>query len=164
MAAKRNSTAIPTDGKHIRYDSETRDYACYLNGEFIGYASNYSDGETLCENTYYAQLTHASAPAPTPEAEPVAAVEVTPVYRQANGDLSWEAGVEVASVDYATGEGLTKVLIGTHPGDKAGIELIIGGTPINERLCEVITLADVRRLRDNLSALLADARLQAVAA
>ena len=167
MAAKHNSTTIPQDGKHIRYDRETKDYACYLNGEFIGYAPNYSDGETLCEQTYYAQLSHTSAPAtePAPEAEaeaaPVAEVVATPVWRQANGDLSWEAGVSIACFDYAIGEGLTRALIGTHDHDKEGIELIIGGNPINERVEEVITLADVRRLRDNLSTLLADPRVQA---
>ena len=62
MATKRHSTTgIPTDGKCIRYDRETKDYACYLNGEFIGYAANYSAGEQLCNEVYYAQLT---TPAP----------------------------------------------------------------------------------------------------
>jgi hypothetical protein len=64
MAATRNSTTIPQDGKCIRYDRETKDYACYLDGRLIGYAPNYSDGETLCEQTYYEQLAHASAPEP----------------------------------------------------------------------------------------------------
>jgi hypothetical protein len=54
MATKHNFTiAIPTDGKCIRYDRETGDYACYLNGEFIGYAATYSDGETLCNEVSY---------------------------------------------------------------------------------------------------------------
>ena len=74
MATKRHSTTdIPTDGKCIRYDRETGDYACYLNGEFIGYAANYSAGEQLCNEVYYAQLTHASAPpepAPSPAPPP----------------------------------------------------------------------------------------------
>ncbi len=59
MAATRNSTTeIPTEGKCIHYDRETGDYACYLNGELIGYASTYSEGETLCNQTYYAELAH----------------------------------------------------------------------------------------------------------
>lgn len=62
--------------------------------------------------------------------------------------------------DYAAGDGLSKVVIGTYSKDKPGVELIIGGSAINERLDEVITLADARQLRDNLSALLADPRLQ----
>ena len=62
--------------------------------------------------------------------------------------------------DFTIGEGLTKVLIGTY-NDKPGIELVIGGACINTYLHEVITLADVGQLRDNLTALLNDARLQA---
>ena len=65
--------SIPQDGKCIRYDRETGDYACYLNGEFIGYAANYGAGVQLCNEVYYAQLTHASAPpepAPSPEPPP----------------------------------------------------------------------------------------------
>ena len=38
---------------------------------------------------------------------------------------------------------------------------MIGGWPINEHLDEVLTLDDVRQLRDNLTALLNDARLLA---
>ena len=52
---RHSTTDIPTDGKCIRYDRETGDYACYLNGEFIGYAANYSAGEQLCNEVYYAQ-------------------------------------------------------------------------------------------------------------
>lgn len=57
------------------------------------------------------------------------------------------------------GDRLTEALIGTYGGDKPGVELVIGGSPINERVEQVIALADVRRLRDNLTALLRDARL-----
>lgn len=71
MATKRHSTTdIPTDGKCIRYDRETGDYACYLNGEFIGYAANYSAGEQLCNEVYYAQLTHAPPEPPPPDPWP----------------------------------------------------------------------------------------------
>ena len=112
MPKTKSAPAIPQDGKHIRYDRETGDYMCFLDGQLIGYAPNYSDGETLCEQTYYAQLSHASAPAPgpAPAVELVAEIEAAPVYRQANGDLSWEAGVSIAHFDYAVGEGLTRVL------------------------------------------------------
>ena len=63
--------------------------------------------------------------------------------------------------DYQAGSGLTGVMIGTYDNDKPGVELIIGGKPINEMIDQVMTLADVRQLRDNLTALLNDARLVA---
>ena len=59
--------------------------------------------------------------------------------------------------DLVIGEGLTKVVIGAY-GDKSGVELIIGGSVINQYLADVLTLADVAQLRDNLNALLADPR------
>ena len=63
--------------------------------------------------------------------------------------------------DYHAGSGLTGIMVGTYDNDKPGVELIIGGRLINEGIDQVITLADVRQLRDNLTALLNDARLQA---
>ena len=62
--------------------------------------------------------------------------------------------------DFTIGSGLTRVLLGNYDGKKPGIELLIGETCLNERLVEVITLADVQTLRDNLNALLADPRVQ----
>ena len=62
-------------------------------------------------------------------------------------------------VDFLAGEGITKVLIGFYGPDKPGIELAIGEYCLNPLLTEVITLADVRTLRDNLSTLLADPRV-----
>jgi len=38
---------------------------------------------------------------------------------------------------------------------------VVGGCGINEMIDEVLTLADIRQLRDNLDALLSDARVQA---
>ena len=66
--------------------------------------------------------------------------------------------------DFKLGDGLTRVMIGTHGGDKAGIELVIGGETINDKVDEVITLDDVRQIRDNLTMLLNDPRVQAWAA
>lgn len=56
---------------------------------------------------------------------------------------------------------VTKVAIGVSGANKPGFELIIGGSQINQYLNDVLTLADVAQLRDNLNALLADPRLQA---
>ena len=91
------------------------------------------------------------SPAPVPvalEAQPAITAE------------TWQSEAGEPYTDFTIGEGLTKVLIGTY-NDKPGIELVIGGACINTYLHEVITLADVGQLRDNLTALLNDARLQA---
>lgn len=61
MAATRKTTTAPTipqDGKCIRYDRSTKDYACYLNGQFVGYAPTYHDAETNIANLYHEQLQH----------------------------------------------------------------------------------------------------------
>ena len=162
--AKRNSTTeIPTDGKFIRYDKETKDYACYLDGEFIGYASNYSDAETLCDTTYREQLeaglfaTAAALDAGSSIEEIAVDVESTPAVIV----TTWQGEVGTPYTDFHAGAGLTGVMIGNYGSDKDGIELVIGGYPINEHLDEVLTLADERQLRDNLDALLSDARLLA---
>ena len=62
-------------------------------------------------------------------------------------------------VAHATGNALNDVF--RNRGLIDVFELIIGGTCINEYLREVITLADVRTLRDNLTVLLDDPRVQA---
>ena len=74
---------------------------------------------------------------------------------------TWQGEVGTPYTDFHAGAGLTGVMIGNYGSDKDGIELVIGGYPINEHLDEVLTLADVRQLRDNLDALLSDARLLA---
>lgn len=152
MAATCKSTtapAIPQDGKCIRYSRETGDYACYLDGRLIGYAANYSAGETLCNDTYYAQLTHTSAPVQDTAQEsapaPAPTVEVK----------TWQGEAGTTYTDLIAGAGLTRVLVGSYGGDKPGVELVIGGACVNERLNQVLTLADVRQLRDNLNVLLA---------
>ena len=182
MAAKTHSTPEIPMGKHIAFNRDSKDFDFFYDRQYLGSRAERRDAEE-CLNEYAYDLargyiTPACAqdadPIPFPETvavnvapaqvdEPVAAIKVTPVYRQANGDLSWEAGVEVVGFDYTIGEGLTKVLIGVGGGVREGIELIIGGSALNQRLSEVITLADVRRLRDNLSALLTNPRVQQAA-
>jgi hypothetical protein len=91
-------------------------------------------------------------------AAPSVRTELT--YYDSKGELTDAPGGLLACTDYVVGDGLTKVVIGQHAGDKSGVELIIGGSCINEHLDEVITLADVRELRDNLTVLLNDLRLR----
>lgn len=75
----------------------------------------------------------------------------------------WQGEDGALFTDLRIGSGLTKVLIGGYgpDPDKRGVELIIGGTGINEGIDEILTLSDVRQLRDNLTALLTDPRLTA---
>ena len=64
--AKHIIAPIPTEGKFIQYDRQTKDYACYLDGEFIGYAPDHSAAETLVSTTYYEQsLSRSSARSPS---------------------------------------------------------------------------------------------------
>ena len=44
---------IPTIEREIKYSRQDRDYACYVNGQYIGSRANYSDGEALCDQVAY---------------------------------------------------------------------------------------------------------------
>ena len=44
---------IPTIEREIKYSRQDRDYACYVNGQYIGSRANYSDGEALCNQVAY---------------------------------------------------------------------------------------------------------------
>lgn len=39
--------------KSIHYDRQSKDFACYLDGEFVGYAASYSAGEALLDQIAY---------------------------------------------------------------------------------------------------------------
>lgn len=49
-------TTTTTFEKSIRYDRQSKDFACYLDGEFVGYAASYSAGEALLDQVAYDQL------------------------------------------------------------------------------------------------------------
>ena len=44
---------IPTIEREIKYSRQDRDYACYVNGQYIGSRANYSEAETLCDQVAY---------------------------------------------------------------------------------------------------------------
>ena len=148
------TTIIAEMTKEIKYNRKSGDYACYLGGELIGYESTYSAAETFINNTYYEMLAHTSAPAEAPEPAP----EVSPAVTV----TTWQGEIGTPYTDFSVGTGLTGVMIGNYGSDKDGVELVVGGRPINEHLDEVLTLADIRQLRDNLTALLNDPRLVAL--
>lgn len=49
---------IPTTGKYIQYERQTRDYAFYYDGALVGFAKNYRDAETTLDTFVYELLTH----------------------------------------------------------------------------------------------------------
>ena len=74
---------------------------------------------------------------------------------------TWQGETGTSYTDFSVGSELTGVMVGTLADGKDGIDLVIGGRDINPHLDEVLTLDDVRQLRDNLTALLNDPRLVA---
>ena len=48
------STTDTTEiSREIKYSRATRDYDCYVNGQYVGSARNYSEGEALCDEIVY---------------------------------------------------------------------------------------------------------------
>lgn len=43
--------------KMIVYDRKTRDFACYINAELVGYAATYVEAESLLNKLVYELLT-----------------------------------------------------------------------------------------------------------
>lgn len=48
----------PRKGVLIQYSRFTKDYICFVNGSLMGYAPNYADGRTTCDEAVYDQLAH----------------------------------------------------------------------------------------------------------
>jgi hypothetical protein len=48
---------IPTEGEHIAYDRETRDFALYSNGALCGFYATRDDAESAARRARYAALT-----------------------------------------------------------------------------------------------------------
>lgn len=51
-------TTQPTFEKVIRYDSKSRDYGMYLDGELIGFARTYHEAEMTLDQVAFERLTH----------------------------------------------------------------------------------------------------------
>jgi len=152
------TTAIlPEISKRIAYNRTSKDYDCYISidgdpEQYIGSAPDYSAAEKTCNDfafSYY-EDNH------TPEKAIAIALtdELSVTHRQVqDGGSTWAT--------FTTGEGLTKVYVSADDHEWPGVHLIIGGSSINDGIDEIIALADLRQLRDNLTALLADERLAA---
>lgn len=162
MATKAHSTTksapsnIPAEGKYTCYNRETMDYDGYFDGRYLGSRDNMNAARDLV-NEYVYDLERSGELFTATELDSGAVADEMEVKTYtSDGDAS------VIYTDFTIGADLTKVTIGTLGREKFGVELIIGGTCLNECLNEVITLADVRVLRDNLDTLLNDPRVQAM--
>lgn len=143
-------------GKHVQHNADTDQYDLYYNRQLLGSRANERDAKNALDERVYdlersgMMYTAAMLDADS-SVEEIATDTVVTVttWRQYS---SFYAGCD-----------LTEVMVGPHSGngDKAGVELVIGGTCINMCESEVITMADVQAIRDNLTALLNDARLWA---
>ncbi len=51
----------PTARKEIVYDRETRDYAMYLDGELVGFARTYHEGEVTLDHLVFELITAGAA-------------------------------------------------------------------------------------------------------
>ncbi len=75
--------------REISYDRETRDFALTLNGELVGFARSYADGERVLDELVYAKLTKmGQAPEPNALGEPMPASADEALARQLVGELS----------------------------------------------------------------------------
>jgi hypothetical protein len=48
--------------KEIVYDRETRDFACYLDGELVGFARTHHEAEVLLDQLVFELMTHGTLP------------------------------------------------------------------------------------------------------
>lgn len=55
------TTLTDTFRKEIKFDRQSKDFACYLDGEFVGYAASYSAGEALLDQIAYDLLADGAA-------------------------------------------------------------------------------------------------------
>lgn len=153
---------IPSTGKYTRYNRETMDYDAFFGGQYLGSRDSMDAARDLVNEHVYdleqsgmlytatALDADASIEEIAADTEYLPAVSATAVQGHATVYASFYAGCD-----------LTEVMIGPHGSDKPGVELVIGGMCINMERSEVITMADVQTIRDNLTALLNDARLWA---
>jgi hypothetical protein len=62
MATVTNSSTLGQEfRKEIKWNRATKDYDLFLDGEYVGSAANYSEGERRLNELVYAALTHQQA-------------------------------------------------------------------------------------------------------
>lgn len=60
-AARRPAPALPSTGKSIVYDPETRDYRLSLDGELVGFARTYHEGDVTLDQLLLDRLNRGQA-------------------------------------------------------------------------------------------------------
>jgi hypothetical protein len=115
MATTRKSTTIPTEGKHIRYERETRDYSCYLDGQYIGSADTYGHAEEKVNQVYMDRLLDETAILADEQAERDAEREGELVITHKDGDwTAYTLGIHTLSVEGAGADRGVSLFRGGH--------------------------------------------------
>jgi hypothetical protein len=90
-------TPTSTEGKCIQYDRFTKDYACFLDGEYVGHQPTYGDAETHIDYIYHEQLTRTQVNTADQEAD--AALPFEPTQAElAEYAKEWDAAAYEAEV------------------------------------------------------------------
>lgn len=149
---------IPASGKYTRYNRETTDYDAFFDAQYLGSRDSMEAARDLVNEHVY-DLEQSGMMYTATDLDAGSSIE------EIAADMESMPAVTVTTwrqyFTFHAGSEMTEVMVGPHggDGDKPGVELIIGGTCINDLPDHIITLADLRTLRDNLTALLNDARL-----
>lgn len=79
----------PAEGKYIVFDRETKDYALFLDAQYIGHASTRTEGEARLRDIVFEQLTHTESKVAVEQtvviavAEALADLPIAPVFTRA---------------------------------------------------------------------------------
>jgi hypothetical protein len=138
-----------------------RGWSFVFRGERYEYPTRQQAQEALYD------LQHGKAPAPLIDDDPLVGEPMKDAHCVSTDDSrpirveNWRGGEGSTHTwqDFSIGERVTVGVLTDR--SKPGIELTIAGNAINEDLTDIWTLDDLRRLRDDLSDLLADDRLLA---
>lgn len=87
-------TTPTTSRKVIRYDRESKDYRLSLDGELVGYARSYAEGEAALDQLVYEQLTHQQGGTSEAESDelfpPLMTPPARPAYSAGQRVLVWD--------------------------------------------------------------------------
>ncbi len=139
-------TTTASPAREIRYDAITRDFALLLDGEIVGWARSYVEGEQTLNRICYELAERAGAQAEAPAAPaaldtPEAVVEAINAYDAKLGAARWSAETPA---DWSERERLVERL------EALGHYLVEEGGRLAARPIARPTAADEQRGRDEL--------------